>query len=139
MRISCLPIFFLLGFVHLQGQTAYSIADSTSASIEPIIYTFVDHNPEFPGGDAALVQFLQHNIKYPKKAKKKHIEGKVILRMVMDENGAITEVRVSKSADPDLDKEAVRVARMLPNFSPGLIKGKPVKVYYNLPIIFRLQ
>jgi TonB family protein len=110
---------------------------SNSANLK--VYTFVEQNPQFPGGDGELMKFLQRNIKYPKRARRLRIEGKVLLRFIVDETGAVTDVMVARSVDKDLDAEAVRVVKLLPNFTPGHQQGKPVRVYFNLPIVFRLQ
>ena len=106
---------------------------------EPKIFTFVEQNPEFPGGDGELIKFLQKNIQYPQMERDNDIQGKVLLRFVVMEDGSVQDVNVVRSVSPGLDKEAVRVVRMLPKFKPGKQQGKAVRVYFNLPVVFTLQ
>ncbi|MDB5283779.1 MAG: family metallopeptidase [Bacteroidota bacterium] len=112
--------------------------DSTGGN-DSKIFTFVEHVPEFPGGDMGVIKFLQQNIKYPKRERNKDIQGKVIVRFVVDIDGSVKDVVVVNSVSPGLDKEAVRVVKLLPKFKPGTQQGKPVMVYYNLPIKFSLN
>ena len=103
------------------------------------IYTQVEQIPQFPGGDQALLQFLAKNVKYPPEASEHGIQGKVVLRFVVEPDGSITDIKVEKSVDPLLDKEAIRVVKKMPKWIPGRQNGQPVRVYYSLPIGFRLQ
>ena len=106
---------------------------------EPKIFTFVEQPAEFPGGDGELMKFLQKNIQYPQMERDNDIQGKVLLRFVVMEDGAVQDVTVLRGASPGLDKEAVRVVKTLPKFKPGKQQGKAVRVYFNLPVIFKLQ
>lgn len=106
---------------------------------EPKVFTFVEQNPEFPGGDGELIKFLQKNISYPQMERDNDIQGKVLLRFVVMEDGSVADVNVMRGVSPGLDKEAVRVVKMLPKFKPGRQQGKPVRVYFNLPVVFKLQ
>lgn len=103
--------------------------------------TIVDEKAEFPGGMAALKKFLGDNLSYPQTAVDEEIEGKVYLRFVVDKNGEISRVSVTRGiADcPECDKEAVRVVKKMPKWAPGKNGGKAVDSYYNLPITFKLQ
>ena len=94
--------------------------------------------PTFPGGKAALSQFLGENIKYPAEAIKEKIEGRVLVSFIVDVDGAISEARILRSAHPLLDREALRVIRMMPMWNPAKEDGKPVKVRYSLPVSFKL-
>ncbi len=106
---------------------------------EPI-YRFVAHMPSFPGGDAALKTYLSKNIHYPQIAQDNGIQGQVIIQMVILKNGRIGEVKVVRSVDKDLDREAIRVCKSLPAFSPGRnANGDAVNVWYTLPVAFKLQ
>ena len=116
-----------------------SAQKDSSSDKAPVIFTFVENNPEFPGGEEELIKFLQHNIKYPKRERNKDIQGKVLVRFVVDIDGSVKDVIVVKSVSEGLDKEAVRVVKMLPKFKPGKQQGKPVMVYYNLPVNFSLK
>ena len=106
---------------------------------EPKIFSFVEQNPEFPGGDVELIKFLQKNIQYPQMERDNDIQGKVLLRFVVREDGSVSDVTVARSVSPGLDKEAVRVVKLLPKFKPGKQQGKAVPVYFNLPVVFKLQ
>lgn len=96
--------------------------------------------PTYPGGLAALSQFLSDNIKYPKEAEKANITGRVLVGFIVDVDGAISESRVEHSTHPLLDREALRVIRLMPAWNPAKEKatGKPVKVRYHLPVTFKL-
>lgn len=99
-----------------------------------------DVKPEFPDGEAELFKFINRNIKYPVIAQENGIQGTVIITFIIEKNGKIKDFKVSKGVDPSLDREALRVAEMLPNkWKPGKKDGKSVKVQYTLPIGFRLQ
>lgn len=103
--------------------------------------TVVDEPADFPGGKAGLKKFLEDNLSYPQVAVEEEIQGKVYLRFVVDKHGEISRVTVVRGiADcPDCDKEAVRVVKKMPKWSPGKNGGKAVDSYFNLPITFKLQ
>ena len=104
------------------------------------VFSSAAHMPSFPGGDAALMKYLSSNIRYPQAAADNNIQGKVIVQFVVTKTGKIGEVKVARSVDKDLDKEAVRVCKSLPAFSPGRnAVGDPVNVWYTLPVTFKLQ
>ena len=106
---------------------------------ETKIFEVVEQMPQFPGGDAALMQYLSSHIKYPVVAEENGIQGRVVCTFVVERNGSITDVRVVKSVDPSLDKEAVRVIKSMPNWIPGKQNGSAVRVKYTVPVTFRLQ
>ena len=96
--------------------------------------------PEFPGGQAALINFLSENVKYPAIALENGIQGRVLVQFVVDKDGSISNVAVARTGgDPSLDKEAVRVIKMMPRWIPGMQRGKPVRVKYKVPVTFRLN
>ena len=103
------------------------------------IFKSVEQMPQFPGGDAALMKFLSSHINYPPMAAENNVQGKVILQFVVEKDGHVGEVKVVRSVDKDLDKEAVRVVKTLPKFTPGRQNGQPVRVWYTLPVQFKLQ
>ena len=103
------------------------------------VYESVEQMPEFPGGMEEMMKFLQQNIQYPASAAKNKVEGRVVLQFVVEKDGQIGEVKVARSVDPELDAEALRVVKSMPNFIPGRQDGKPVAVWYTLPINFKLQ
>ncbi len=106
---------------------------------ETRVFEVVEQMPQFPGGDAALMQYLSSHIKYPVVAEENGIQGRVVCTFVVERNGSITDVRVVKSVDPSLDKEAVRVIKGMPNWIPGKQNGSAVRVKYTVPVTFRLQ
>jgi len=103
------------------------------------VFSFTEQQPDFPGGESALMNFLSTTIKYPKHAKNNGIQGKVVLTFVVTAEGEVTEIKVLKSVDADLDAESVRVVKLMPRWYPGMMNGSPVMVQYNLPISFVLR
>ena len=103
------------------------------------IHTLVEQMPQFPGGDAALMKYLSSHINYPPMAAENNVQGKVVVQFVVDKTGKVGEVKVVRSVDKDLDKEAIRVVKSLPKFTPGRQNGYPVRVWYTLPVNFKLQ
>ncbi len=103
------------------------------------VFRAVEQMPQFPGGEGELMKFISKNIKYPTMAMENNIQGRVVVQFVVTKTGDIGEVKVMRSKDPDLDKEAVRVVKSLPKFIPGKMNGQAVNVWYTLPITFKLQ
>lgn len=103
------------------------------------VYVVVEQMPKFPGGDAALLKYIATNVKYPEAAKNDGIQGRVIIRFCVTENGGIDLVSVLRGVDPELDAEAVRVIKTLPSFEPGKQGGIAVPVWYSVPITFALN
>ena len=103
------------------------------------VFEVVEQPPSFPGGDAALMEYLNNNISYPAIAQENSIQGKVTCSFVVGKDGSIQDVRVERSVDASLDKEAVRVIKSMPKWIPGRQGGNAVKVKYYLPVSFRLQ
>lgn len=105
----------------------------------PKVYDVVEQKPEFPGGEAALLAFVNKNLRYPETAAEQEVQGTVKLRFVVLPNGSVGEVKVIQSLHKDCDKAAIEVVKKLPRFTPGRQQGKAVSVWYTLPIRFRLQ
>jgi len=103
------------------------------------VFTAVEQMPQFPGGEGALMKYLSSHINYPTVAMENNVQGRVIVQFVVTKNGSIGEVKVARSVDRDLDREAVRVCKSLPNFIPGKMNGQAVNVWYTLPVSFKLQ
>ena len=103
------------------------------------VFDVVEQKPQFPGGDAALLKFISEHLHYPPMAQENNIQGRVVVQFVVTKTGAVGDVRVVRGKDPDLDKEAVRVVKLLPKFIPGKMNGHAVNVWYTLPIQFKLQ
>jgi protein TonB len=98
----------------------------------------VEQMPTFPGGEAALMKWIDSHIQYPTMAQENNIQGSVVVQFVVTKTGQVGEVKVVRSVDKDLDKEAIRVCKTLPKFTPGRQNGKIVPVWYTLPVIFQL-
>ena len=110
-----------------------------AAPKEDQIFTVVEQNPEFPGGMAALGQFLGKNIRYPPAASRANISGRVFVSFVVNTDGSIQDVTVLKGLGFGTDEEAMRVVKAMPKWRPGKQSGRPVRVKYNLPINFQLE
>ena len=119
------------------------VKDETPKVIEtPVqaeIFTVVEEQPSYPGGEEARIAFLQQNIKYPEEAKELGIQGKVFVTFVVEVDGSITDVRVLRGIGGGCDEEAIRVVKSMPHWVPGKQRGVPVRVQFNLPIKFTLQ
>ncbi len=102
-------------------------------------FTVVEKMPEYPGGQNELMKFLMSNIKYPVKAQELGIQGRVFVQFVINTDGSISDIEVVRSVNPALDTEAIRIVKAMPKWTPGMQKGKNVRVNYTLPINFRLQ
>ena len=113
----------------------------TSAPVEEEakVYNVVEQMPSFPGGEAALLKYVNTHIKYPAIAQEQEISGVVVLRFVVKEDGSVGEVIVQKSLEKHCDEEAVRVVKSLPRFIPGKQQGKAVRVWYTLPVRYSIQ
>ena len=105
---------------------------------ENSIFQIVETQPEFPGGMAELMKYLQKNIRYPQICKEQRVQGRVIVQFVVNTDSTITDVNVVKPVNPYLDKEAVRVVEAMPKWIPGKLHGEPVRVRFTLPVTFRL-
>ena len=106
---------------------------------ETKIFEVVEQMPSFPGGMQALMEYLGNNVKYPVVAQENGVQGRVVVSFVVERDGSITDVKVVRSVDPSLDKEAVRVVKSMPRWIPGKQNGQAVRVKYNVPVAFRLQ
>lgn len=107
--------------------------------VQAEIFTVVEEQPGYPGGEEARISFLQQNIKYPEEAKELGIQGKVFVTFVVEVDGSITDVRVLRGIGGGCDEEAIRVVKSMPKWVPGKQRGVPVRVQFNLPIKFTLQ
>lgn len=103
------------------------------------VYDVVEQMPSFPGGISGLRTYLNQNIRYPAEAQENCVQGRVVVSFVVEKDGHISDVTVLRSVDPSLDKEAVRVIRNMPRWTPGKQGGEPVRVRYNVPVSFRLN
>ncbi len=121
------------------GAQAQSVDNVNSNAAKESVYDQVEVKPEFPGGMPALVKYLQENIKYPSAALEEKAQGKAFVRFVVEKDGSITNTEIIKSTgNIYLDKEALRVASNMPKWKPGMQQGKPVRVFFMLPVSFKL-
>ena len=130
-------IFFLVAFIiptFLAAQTAKDLLKSDTDTL-----IVVEQMPEFFGGNTALKDFLQENIKYPEEAHKLKIEGNVYVSFIIDKEGAVSDIKILRGVNPYLDKEAIRVVKLMPKWKSGKQNGKSVNVQYNLPIRFSID
>ncbi len=103
------------------------------------IFTVVEKQPQFPGGDVKMMEYLNKNIRYPVIAQENGIAGRVICTFVVNRDGSIVDAEVVRGVDASLDREALRVINAMPKWVPGEQRGKPVRVKFTLPVTFRLQ
>lgn len=125
-------------------QTESSVTDenentSESSVVDNKVYSVVEQMPNFPGGEAALLEYISANLKYPQSALEQGTQGTVMLRFVVTGTGGIGEVQILKGLDPDCDDEAKRVVKSLPKFNPGMQQGRPVSVWYTAPVRFVIE
>jgi len=129
----------ILFSLNASGQKAETQKKEIPSGMTEGAFQKVDVMPVFPGGDAALLKFIADSTHYPKDAKEHAIQGKVITRFMVKEDGSVSDVSVLKGVSPSLDNESIRVVKMLPKFSPGILNGKSVPVWYIVPITFKLK
>ena len=104
-----------------------------------MVFDVVEVMPQFPGGQIAMMKYIMENMKYPEQAMKEGIQGRVTVSFIVEKDGSISNVRPVLSVHPLLNKEAVRVVKSMPKWSPGKHNGKPVRVRFNLPVMFKLN
>ncbi len=122
------------------NQTEYSYVETTQETevVEAEIFTVVEENPTFPGGDEARMKYLQENIKYPQMARESGIQGTVYVTFVVEPSGNITNIKILRGIGGGCDEEASRVVSLMPKWVPGKQRGKSVRVQFNMPIRFVL-
>ena len=123
----------------LQLREQIAAPEPPKPAEENTVHDFVEQMPSFPGGMGALMSWLSQNIKYPVIAAENGVEGRVIVQFVVEKDGSITDVKIAKSVDPSLDKEATRVVSSMPHWIAGRQNGNPVRVKYTVPVTFKLQ
>ena len=131
--------FIIMALMAVFGLITVSAQKTVVAQKNQKVFDIVEQMPEYPGGQAALFDYLSKNIKYPADAEKKKVEGKVFVTFVVDTDGKITDVSLMRKVFPSLDAEAIRVISAMPNWIPGKQKGQVVRVKYTVPIMFRLK
>lgn len=106
---------------------------------EEEIFVAVEQQAEFPGGQGALMKWLSQNVRYPETAQQNDVQGRVIVKFVVEKDGSIGTATILKGVDKDLDREALRVVKKMPKWQPGKNNGVAVRSYFNLPVVFKLQ
>lgn len=129
--------------VMVSAKQPRHIADVSRPRTAPVCvdvyeYDFVDVQPQFPGGDGAMVSFINKERRYPAKAYREGIEGRVLCSFVVNEDGSLSHISVIRGVEKSLDKEAVRIIANMPKWDAGVHSDTLVPVYYILPIPFRL-
>jgi periplasmic protein TonB len=148
-KLILVTLIMACSFSALAQDEKQSSSDSTNAyqpvvgtysrPAQEVVFTSIDEMPQFPGGMPALMDYLGKNIQYPSKAKKNDIEGRVIVKFVVCENGTLCNEEIVKSIGGGCDEEVIRVVKAMPNWKPGKQNGKAVRVYYTLPVTFRFK
>ena len=128
LKVALMMLVLLFSFMTSTAQTKKN----------DMVFDVVEVMPQFPGGQIAMLQYLMKNIKYPEQAVKEGIQGRVTVRFIVEKDGSISDVKPILSVHPLLNKEAVRVVKSMPKWTPGKQNGKPVRVRFNLPVMFKL-
>lgn len=123
----------------LTSLSLLTITEKVQAQNVDEPFTIVEEMPKFPGGNTKMMKFIANNVKYPKEAEKNKIEGRSLVEFIIEKDGSISNVKTKVSTHPLLDKEAIRVIKAMPNWTPGTQKGKKVRVSFVIPIEFRLK
>ena len=126
-------------FKAVQEQVIVKEPEPEVKPVEEEIFQAVEQQAEFPGGQAALMKWLSQNIRYPEAAQQNDIQGRVIVKFVVEKDGSIGQATILKGVDKDLDREALRVVKKMPKWQPGKNNGVAVRSYFNLPVTFKLQ
>ena len=129
LKVALMMLVLLFSFMTSTAQTKK----------KNMVYDVVEVMPQFPGGQIAMLKYSMENIKYPEQAMKEGIQGRVAVRFIVEKDGRVSNVRLLRSVQPSLDKEAIRVVKSMPKWTPGKHNGKPVRVRFNVPVMFKLN
>lgn len=129
LKVALMMLVLLFSFMTSTAQTKKN----------DMVFDVVEVMPQFPGGQIAMLKYIMENMKYPKQAMKEGIQGRVAVSFIVEKDGSISDVKPILSVHPLLNKEAVRVVKSMPKWTPGKQNGKPVRVRFNLPIMFKLN
>lgn len=128
LKVALMMLVLLFSFMTSTAQTKKN----------DMVFDVVEVMPQFPGGQIAMLKYIMENLKYPEQAMKEGIQGRVAVRFIVEKDGSISDVKPILSVHPLLNKEAVRVVESMPKWTPGKQNGKPVRVRFNLPVMFKL-
>ena len=123
----------------LKAEAKASDATAPADTTKNVVYDVTETMPQFPGGQEMMMKYLAANIKYPASAVKAKKQGRVIVTFIIQKDGSVAKARIARSVDPELDAEALRIVKAMPNWTPGTQDGKPVNVKYTIPVIFSLM
>lgn len=129
LKVALMMLVLLFSFTTSTAQTKKN----------DMVFDVVEVMPQYPGGQIAMLKYLMENIKYPEQAMKEGIQGRVTVRFIVEKDGSISDVKPILSVHPLLNKEAVRVVESMPKWTPGKQNGKPVRVRFNVPVMFKLN
>ena len=129
LKVALMMLVLLFSFMTSTAQTKKN----------DMVFDVVEVMPQFPGGQIAMLQYIMKNIKYPEQAMKEGIQGRVAVSFIVEKDGSISNVRPVHSVHSLLNKEAVRVVESMPKWTPGKQNGKPVRVRFNVPVMFKLN
>ena len=129
LKVALMMLVLLFSFMTSTAQTKKN----------DMVFDVVEVMPQFPGGQIAMMKYIMENMKYPEQAMKEGIQGRVAVRFIVEKDGSISDVKPILSVHPLLNKEAVRVVESMPKWTPGKQNGKPVRVRFNLPVMFKLK
>ena len=133
------PIFAILFSVFLFSEVSGNAQTNDTVVEIGRAYTYLETNPMFSGGEKALIKFFDDNIKYPEELQDSLIEGRVFVKCLVEKDGSISNVEIKKSVHKLLDDEAIRVVKLMPNWEPAMLDGKHVRIYFVIPIEFKLK
>lgn len=129
LKVALMMLVLLFSFMTSTAQTKKN----------DMVFDVVEVMPQFPGGQIAMLQYIMKNMKYPEQAMKEGIQGRVAVSFIVEKDGSISDVKPILSVHPLLNKEAVRVVESMPKWTPGKQNGKPVRVRFNVPVMFKLN
>lgn len=129
LKVALMMLVLLFSFTTSTAQTKKN----------KMVYDVVEVMPQYPGGPIAMRKYIMENMKYPEQAMKEGIQGRVTVRFIVEKDGSISNVSPIHPVHPLLDKEAIRVVKSMPKWSPGKQHGKPVRVQLIVPIMFKLN
>ena len=129
LKVALMMLVLLFSFMTSTAQTKKN----------NMVFDVVEVMPQYPGGQIAMMKYIMENMKYPEQAMKEGIQGRVTVRFIVEKDGSISDVKPVLSVHPLLNKEAVRVVESMPKWTPGKHNGKPVRVRFNLPVMFKLK
>lgn len=122
----------------LNAKLSAALPPIPVASEQPLNFRIVQQMPEFPGGGSAFIQWLTHQLRYPPLAQSQRIQGRVVVSFIVNKDGSIVDVKLEKSVNALLDREALRVIRMMPRWKPGVHNNQPCRTMVAVPVVFKI-